>query len=89
MKADTIVMCMSKARRNLGATALGSGDDGLVDQAKTAPIGRVGETDAYGFEVEAHGDCFYQFEMTRDQKKAPGLVRIYFTSEEPPGRVFK
>ena len=66
----------------LGAMATASGDDGSLDSGRSVSIGRVGETDAYGFEVEATGDCFYQFEVTRDPTVGAEMFRVYLSCDE-------
>lgn len=66
----------------LGDSARGSGEDGAIDESKVASIRRVGDTHAYGFEVDASGDCFYQFEVTRDAEVGPEVFRVYLTCDE-------
>jgi DNA phosphorothioation-dependent restriction protein DptH len=66
----------------LKEAAVGSGDDGLIDAGKMAPIRRVGDSDTYGFEVDASGDCFYQFEVVRDPSEEAEIFRVYLTCDE-------
>lgn len=66
----------------LSTHALGSGDDGSPDETRSSAIGRVGESNTYGFEVDASGDCYYQFQVTRDVEVGPENYRIYFSCDE-------
>jgi DNA phosphorothioation-dependent restriction protein DptH len=65
----------------IGATATGSGDDGLLDVGNICPVSRVSDT-AYGFEAVASGDCFYQVEVTQEPGADPEICRIYLACDE-------
>lgn len=66
----------------LSEFAYGSGDDGSVDESRESRISRVGDSDTYGFEVVATGDCFYQFKVVREPAQQAEIFRVYLTFDE-------
>lgn len=65
----------------IGETATGSGEDGLLDLGRTCLVSRASDT-AYGFEVVANGDCFYQVEVTQEPGADPEICRVYLACDE-------
>lgn len=65
---------------SVGDTAFVSDEGGGVAEEKTSPIARASET-AYGFEVDATADCFYDIAIQRGGEPE-ATVRIYLTCED-------
>ena len=65
----------------VGEKAFGSDEQGVVDPEKATPLSKVSETE-YGFEVDATGECFYQFEILRAEVGKPEVVRVYLSGDE-------
>lgn len=61
--------------------AQGSGENGDLDPAVTAKIGRVAD-DEFGIDVEANGECFYQFDIKRPEAEKPEAFRINLLADE-------
>ncbi len=64
----------------VGDTARGSDEGGGVTEEKTSPIAKASET-AYGFEVDATADCFYDITIQRGGEPEV-TVRIYLSCED-------
>lgn len=65
---------------SVGDTARGSDESGGVAEEKTSPIAMASET-AFGFEVDATADCFYDIAIRRDGEPE-ATVRIYLSCED-------
>lgn len=65
----------------LGDAAHGSDESGEPSPDKVSSIAQISEV-AYGFEVDATGECSYQFNLVRDPQKGPELARVHFTCDE-------
>ncbi len=64
----------------VGATARGSDEAKGIGEEKTSPIARASET-AYGFEVDANAECFYDIAIQQDGR-SEATVRIYLSCED-------
>lgn len=65
---------------SVGETAVGGDDGGGVAEEKTSPIAKASET-AYGFEVDATADCYYDIAIQRGGEPE-ATVRIYLSCED-------
>jgi len=65
---------------SVGDTAVGSDEGSGVAEERTSPIAKASEV-AYGFEIDATADCFYDMVIRRDGEPE-ATVRIYFSCED-------
>lgn len=61
--------------------AQGSAENGDLDPTVTAKLGRVGD-DEFGIDIEANGECFYQFDIRRPEADRPEAFRINLVADE-------
>ncbi|MFY9327997.1 MAG: hypothetical protein WAO76_08275, partial [Georgfuchsia sp.] len=64
----------------IGGFALGSDESGMLAEGKTSSIAKISD-EAYGFEVDATADCYYDVEIMRGGGNAD-TIRVYLNCDE-------
>jgi DNA phosphorothioation-dependent restriction protein DptH len=63
------------------ANAKASDERGQVDNSREIPLVKIAESE-FGLEVDATGDCFYQFQIKRPEKDGVDNFRVDLTGDD-------